>query len=198
MNTVRKHYDILIENGNNPVLDSKELSAYMDKYDGNTFINSLCLDMDKTVFEIGCGTGRIAKKIVNHCKKYVGIDISPKTIEVAKNYFKNYRNVFFINENFLEYDINQQFDIVCSTLTFMHIREKKKALNKVFNLLKSKGLFVLSIDKNQQNFIDTGYSKIKVYPDNPTSVCKILKSLGFINIQIREIELSFIIKAYRN
>lgn len=198
MNNVCKHYDLLIENGNDPVLDCKELADYMDKWDGKEFINLLNLDPSKTVLEIGCGTGRIAKKIISQCKKYVGIDISTKTVNVARNHFENFDNAFFVNEDFLEYKANQKYDVIYSTLTFMHIKEKEEALIRVFNLLKRKGKFVLSIDKNQQDFIDTGYSKIVIYPDNPTNICNILKILRFVKIKTTEIDNAYIITAQRS
>lgn len=87
MNEVAKHYDLLIENGNDPVLDSPALSQYMDKWDGQKFIKLLNVDKNKNILEIGCGTGRIAKKIIDYCKTYVGIDVSRKTIQVAKKAF---------------------------------------------------------------------------------------------------------------
>ena len=133
----------------------------MDKWDGKEFINLLNLDAYKTVLEIGCGTGRIAKKIIKQCKKYVGIDISSKTVDVARNHFKDFNNASFINEDFLKYKDTEKYDVIFSTLTFMHIKDKEKALINVFNLLKNNGIFVLSVDKNQQNFIDTGYSRIE-------------------------------------
>ena len=197
MDNISKHYDLLIENGNDPVLDCKELADYMDKWDGREFINLLNLDAYKMVLEIGCGTGRIAKKIIKQCKKYVGIDISSKTVDVAKNHFKDFNNAFFINEDFLKYKDTEKYDVIFSTLTFMHIKDKKKALNNVFNLLKNKGEFILSIDKNQQNFIDTGYSRIEVYPDNPTYISKTLTSLGFIKFKIKEIDNAYVITAQR-
>jgi len=198
MDNVSKHYDLLIENGNDPVLDCKALADYMDKWDGEDFINLLNLDNSKTVLEIGCGTGRIAKKIISQCKKYVGIDISKKTIDIARKHFESINNAIFINEDFLNYKVNQKYDVIYSTLTFMHFKEKEKALVNVFNLLKRNGKFVLSIDKSQQEFIDTGYSKIVIYPDNPTDICKILANLRFVGIVTKEIDNAYLITAQRS
>lgn len=195
MKDVSKHYDLLIENGNDPFLDGKELSEYMDKYDGKQFIDLLNLDKSKNVLEIGCGTGRITKKIVNNFSYYTGIDISKKTVFVAKEHFKNYDNIDFIHGDFINYDFNNTYDVIFSTLTFMHFKDKKKVLVKAFNLLNCNGTFVLSIDKNNQNFIDTGYSKIKVFPDNPEKISKILTTVGFYNLSIKETELAFLISA---
>ena len=198
MINVSRHYDLLIENGNDPVLDGKELSEYMNKWDGEEFISLLDLDVNKTVLEIGCSTGRIAKKIVDFCKTYIGIDVSQKTIDVAKNHFKNNNNARFFDGDFLNYDFYQKFDVICSTLTFMHIQNKEFALTKIFNLLKSDGgKVVLSIDKNQQTFIDTGYSKITIFPDTPEYICGILRQTGFNNIDVKEIEFAHIISAIK-
>ena len=78
MSKVARHYDLHIENGNDPVLDDETLSCYMDKWDGQTFIDLLALNKSKSVLEIGCGTGRIAKKLSTHPIVYTGVDISPK------------------------------------------------------------------------------------------------------------------------
>lgn len=197
MINVSRHYDLLIENGNDPVLDGKELSEYMNKWDGEEFIHLLDLDKNKTVLEIGCGTGRIAKKIVDLCKIYIGIDISQKTINVARNHFKNNTNARFVEGDFLNYDFTQMYDVICSTLTFMHIQDKEYALTKIFRLLKIGGKLVLSLDKNQQTFIDTGYSKIMVFPDTPNTICGLLRQIGFKNIDVKEIELSHIISGIK-
>ena len=37
-------------------------------------------------------------------------------------------------------------------------------------MLKNSGLFVLSIDKNQSEYIDMGDRKIKIYPDDPMEI----------------------------
>ena len=52
----------------------------------------------------------------------------------------------------------------------MHIKDKLPAIKKVASLLNDDGLFVLSIDKCQDEFIDMGTRKIKIYPDNLTDI----------------------------
>ncbi|MDE6111645.1 MAG: class I SAM-dependent methyltransferase, partial [Eubacterium sp.] len=62
MNDIAKHYDLLIEENNDPVHDPEPLRIYMDKWDGQKFIDNLELNKNKTVLEIGVGTGRLAIK----------------------------------------------------------------------------------------------------------------------------------------
>ena len=38
--TVKEHYDLLIDEGNDPVYDPMPLQEYMDKWDGQKFIDS--------------------------------------------------------------------------------------------------------------------------------------------------------------
>lgn len=45
------HYDMVIDEGNDPVYDPEELQAYMDKWDGAEFIEAMSLDKSKSVLE---------------------------------------------------------------------------------------------------------------------------------------------------
>ena len=67
MSQVIEHYNLLVEEGNDPIYDPKPLQDYMDKWDGQNFIDKLKLDKMKAVLEIGVGTGRLAVKVVPLC-----------------------------------------------------------------------------------------------------------------------------------
>ncbi len=189
------HYDTLIEQNNDPVHDTEPLKAYMDKWDGDSFIEKLYLKDNKKVLEIGVGTGRLAVKVAPLCKKFYGIDISPKTTQRAKENLAAYKNINLICGDFLEYNFEHSFDTVYSSLTFMHIEDKSKAVRKVFELLADGGVFVLSIDKNQDEFIDTGTSKIKIFPDTPENIISCLNKAGFHLSEQFETEFAYIFVA---
>lgn len=173
MKQVIKHYDKLIEEGNDPVSDSAPLREYMNKWDGPAFIEKMCLDESKTVLEIGVGTGRLAIKVVPNCKSFTGIDISPKTIVRAKENL-TFNNIKLICDDFLCYDFKETYDVIYSSLTFMHIEDKLFAISKVASILNNNGKFVLSIDKNQSDFIDYVTRKIRIYPDSPEEIRKLI------------------------
>jgi ubiquinone/menaquinone biosynthesis C-methylase UbiE len=174
--SITVHYDTLIDENNDPVRDIQIMREYMDKWDGQVFIDELQLSKDKSVLEIGVGTGRLAVKTVPQCGKFTGIDISPKTIYRAKENLTDLPSVMLICDDFMLHKFDEQFDVIYSSLTFMHISDKLTAINKVAGLLAPYGRFVLSIDKNQEEFIDAGFSKVKVYPDNPDEICGYLKA----------------------
>lgn len=175
---VRNHYDALIDEINDPARDLEPLKAYMDKWDGEAFIEALQLSPDKSVLEIGVGTGRLAVRVCNKCKDFTGIDISPKTVERAKENLRDYPNVRLIHGDFLSYSFNEAFDIIYSSLTFLHIKDKRSAIKKTADLLSPGGRFVLSIEKEQRTVLDFGTRKIELYPDTPEEIIALLIEAG--------------------
>ena len=91
------HYDLLISDGNDPVLDPPELQRYMDGWDGQLFIDLLGLDKKKSVLEIGCGTGRLARRIAPLVDFFCGIDISPRTVRIYPNTPENITEMLIKN-----------------------------------------------------------------------------------------------------
>lgn len=90
------HYDALIDENNDPVYDPAPLKAHMDKWDGEVFIEALLLSPDKSVLEIGVGTGRLAMRVCYKCRHFTGIDISPKTVQRAKANLQRFANTDLI------------------------------------------------------------------------------------------------------
>ena len=189
-NAVAKHYDILINEGNDPVHDPEPLKAYMDKWDGQVFIDKMQLSKDKNVLEIGVGTGRLAVRTAPLCNEFYGIDISPETIKGAQKNLEEYQNVNMLCDDFMTYDFNITFDVIYSSLTFMHIKDKQGSINKVRELLKNDGLFVLSTDKNQDKFIDIGSNKIEVYPDTQEEILQCINNSGLQFLEHYETEFA--------
>lgn len=168
--TVTEHYDSLIDKNNDPVQDTEPLKEYMNKWDGDGFIEALMLDKEKSVLEIGIGTGRIALKAAPLCGTFTGIDISPKTIERAKLNLAVYNNMQLICGDFMTHGFEKNFDVIYSSLAFMHFEDKHSLVSKISLLLSCGGRFVVSLDKNESDFIDMGEYKIKIYPDTPENI----------------------------
>lgn len=191
--SVAHHYDLLINKNNDPVHDPKPLQDYMDKWDGQAFIDKMELNKDKSVLEIGVGTGRLAVRAAPLCGEFYGVDISSKTIERAQENLSELKNVKLICEDFLSCEFGHHFDVIYSSLTFMHIKKKQEAINKVCALLKDGGKFVLSIDKNQDKLIDTGTSKITVFPDKPDEMKAYIANSGLLLVEQYETEFAHIL-----
>ena len=194
---VIRHYDLLIDENNDPVHDPKPLQDYMDKWDGQVFIDKMELNKDKSVLEIGVGTGRLAIRVAPLCGEFYGVDISPKTIERAKDNLAKLENVSLTCADFLSYEFGRTFDVVYSSLTFMHIEDKQRAVNKIAGLLNDAGRFVLSIDKNPSEFIDTGTRKIRIFPDTPVEMAECIRTAGLTILYQYDTEFATIFVAQK-
>ena len=192
------HYDLLIDEDNDPVHDPEPLREYMNKWDGDGFIERMELNAEKSVLEIGVGTGRLAVRVASLCGNFCGIDLSPKTIERGRENLASFNNVNLICGDFLSYEFVEKFDVIYSSLTFMHIADKQNALCKIATLLNTDGRLVVSIDKNPSECIDIGINRIAIYPDTPDAMAEYIKSAGLDLVEQYETEFGVIFVAVLN
>ena len=190
---IKSHYDLLIEENNDPFRDPPALRKHMESWDGQVFLDLLELDPSKTVLEIGVGTGRIAEKAAGCCRHLTGIDISPKTVERAKENLRHCQNITLICDDFTTHLFRETFDVVYSTLTMMHFQDKSLVIGKIGALLNDSGLICLSIDKNQSEWIDMGNRRIRIYPDTPQKIIAFTEQAGLKAKRVVEIENSHIV-----
>ena len=180
---VAAHYDALIDEGNDPVYDGEKLARYMDRWDGEVFIEKLCLGhaKSKDVFEIGVGTGRLAVRVAPLCRSFTGIDISSKTAKRADENLVNFAGITdakIICGDFLCYESDRKFDVIYSSLTFMHIEDKAAAIAKASDMLRPGGRFVLSASKSDELFLKCNGRTLSLYPDNLAKLLSIFRENG--------------------
>lgn len=87
--------------------------------------------------------------------------------------------------------------MIYSSLTFMHIEDKKRAVYIVADLLNNQGRFVLSIDKSPSEFIDAGTRKIKIYPDTADEMAGYIKAAGLTILEQYDTEFATIFVAQK-
>lgn len=177
--SAKEHYDLLIDAGDDPVHDPPQLREHMDKWDGAAFLALLQLAPDKSVLEIGVGTGRLALRVLRAgCARLVGCDLSAKTLARARENLSEYANIELVCGDFLDLDFGSTFDVVYSSLTFLHIRDKAAAIRKVCALLSEQGRFVVSLDKDRSTRLEYGDHAVQVYPDSVEEIAALLESSG--------------------
>ena len=109
------------------------------------------LKPDSKVLEIGCGVGTQTKLIAEFVTKgsIVSVDISPKSIEAAKDRLRDYSNIEFFVADIALYDINvgYKFDLIVLPDVIEHIPIKDHfIIFKKFNtLLKKEGVILINI-----------------------------------------------------
>ncbi len=190
---VKTHYDMLIGANNDPFRDPPALQEYMNSWDGPVFLDLMELDLSKTVLEIGVGTGRLAAKTAGTCRHLTGVDISPRTVERARENLRDFPNVSLICGDFMTCPFTETFDVVYSSLTMMHFENKRSVIGKVSSLLKDGGLFCLSIDKNRSEWIDMGNRRLRIYPDTPEEIAALVEQAGLKAGKTAETENAFLL-----
>lgn len=167
---VIRHYDLLVEEGNDPARDPSVLQAYMDQWDGAPFLENLALDPEKDLLEIGVGTGRLARRVCGRCRHFTGVDLSEKSVCRAAENLAAFQNVTLLQGDFLTLTLPGPFHCVYSSLTFLHIRDKGRAVCRAAGLLREGGRLVLSLDKSRGEVLDYGSRRLRVYPDCPAEI----------------------------
>ena len=100
----------------------------------------------KTILDIGCGMGQHAKQYSDMgAEAVLGIDISEKMLEYAKEHNKA-DNIAYRRMAMEDIDaINQQFDLVTSSLVFDYVEDFGGLMMKIRNLMKKDAEFVFSM-----------------------------------------------------
>lgn len=196
--SAQEHYDLLIQEGNDPVYDPPNLQAYMCKWDGPPFIDALALAPDSHVLEIGVGTGRLAKMVLKTgCGHFTGIDISPATIARAKENLAAWQSISLICGDFIEYPFTQTFDVIYASLTLFHFENKRAFMQKAAKLLP-KGRIVLSIPKVKEHAILFGSREVALYPDDLDVITSLAKEAGLTVCNTIDVEFAHILVAEKS
>ena len=108
------------------------------------------------IVDLGSSTGSILIELARRCKeevKFVGIDKSLAMVELAQKRAKAYEiDVDFVCEDIIKYDFSGA-DIILSNYTLQFIRPivRTDVVQKIYNSLKSGGLFICSEKVLMQN-----------------------------------------------
>ena len=175
--TAREHYDRLAESGHGRN-DPPFMQEYMARWDGPLFYGALGNLTGTDVLEVGIGVGRVARQILeNGCRHLTGLDISPKTLAAAKEELAGFANVELVLTDIAEFRREASYDLAYSVLTFMHVRDKPKALENIVASLRPGGRVVLSIDQPCDN-IDFGEWTVALSPWLPEQYVAALVRVG--------------------
>ncbi len=85
-------------------------------------LKQIGLKSTSNVLEIGCGIGTVSSLIIPYVKfgKFVGCDISPKSIELARN-FNSQTNASFVCTDMTDFESDVKFDFVVFPDVLEHI-----------------------------------------------------------------------------
>lgn len=96
--------------------------------------------------DLGCGTGLCGPLIADYKKHLVGIDLSPKMLELAKD--RGYDSLHKAElQAFLEKQREASFDVVLCVDTMVYLGVLDRTFAGVAHVLRPGGLFVASVEK---------------------------------------------------
>ncbi|CAN5644187.1 hypothetical protein BH23PAT2_BH23PAT2_03850 [soil metagenome] len=98
---------------------------------------------NSTVLDIGCSGGNFGQELIKQKNCIVdGIEINRDDIDIAR---KKLRNVYELNIELNEININQEYDVLFMGDVIEHLADPVNALRKLKKLLKPEGVLVFSI-----------------------------------------------------
>jgi ubiquinone/menaquinone biosynthesis C-methylase UbiE len=99
---------------------------------------------NKIIADVGCGTGRHWKKILeNEPKKLIGFDISGEMLKKLQQKFPQAETHGIINNKLPELQ-NESCDCIISTLTIAHIQNAEEAITEWNRVLKPGGGMIIT------------------------------------------------------
>ena len=101
-------------------------------------------EQPKTVLDVGCGTGYLTSLISQKTNICYGIDISKRSIDIAKSKYGN-KNTHFFLSSIKDFHSDLLFDCCVSNMVFMSDPEIEQSLKNIYANLKNDGLLYIMI-----------------------------------------------------
>lgn len=102
------------------------------------------------ILELACGTGNVTIPLAKKGYDVVGVDISEDMLMIAKNKsVENNLNIFFIQQNMIDLELEQKFDCVlsmCDGINYIiDMDDLLQVFQNVYDVLEDEGIFIFDI-----------------------------------------------------
>jgi predicted TPR repeat methyltransferase len=111
---------------------------------------------DLQVLDLGCGTGLVGQEIKDVCARLVGVDLSPKMLEVAAA--KSIYDELHCAEltAMMQSQASQSYDVIVAADVFIYIGNLSEVVKEVKRLLRPGGLFYFTAEALDQSVMNAG------------------------------------------
>lgn len=164
-------------------LDKKSTIETLSRYD---FDN---------VLELGCGTGKNTKWLLQKANKIIGLDFSQEMLHLAKAKITNSKVQFKKNDLTKSWEVENGFaDLITSSLTLEHIKNLDHIFKEANRTLKKDGLFFISelhpfkqYTGSQARYeTDEGLQKVDAYIHHISEYLTEAEKSNFTLLEIKE------------
>jgi len=105
--------------------------------------DSVGIEKEDVVLEIGCGVGRVGKVVAPLCRKWIGCDVASNMLALTAERLKDFSNVELVELS--GYDLSDiadaSVDVVYCTVVFMHLEswDRYNYILEAFRVLRPGG-----------------------------------------------------------
>jgi len=105
-----------------------------------------CPKKNPSILDIGAGTGLLSAMILEKFPRsdLTLLDISEKMLAVARERFREKKNVHYRTGDYSTIDLGGSYDIICSALSIHHLEspDKRKLFDRIYRALPPGGVFI--------------------------------------------------------
>ncbi len=141
---------------------------------------------DKTVIDIGCGTGSLTPLLRSlNAKRMVGIEPSVQNVTSARTH---YPDMEVINSTLDGVIVEGKFDVAVCVMVFEHIEDTKSAFAKIHTFLRPNGtLYLIVANRDYYLAPRFGYDIRATEVGDDTTVVRITRPTGTICDLVRPV-----------
>lgn len=153
---------------------------YWNSFEKQNLIPYIKSAKGKKVLDAGAGTGRLSVKLTNVGADVTALDISPEMLAVLQSKNSNIKTIEGDLEN-MPFE-NEEFDMVFSSLTLVHLKKIELFLDECYRVLKDDGKLILINVHYRKPMIlkdEKGRYIIKCYNHFPRHVREVAEELAF-------------------
>lgn len=99
-----------------------------------------------SILDAGCGTGDLTKEISDGPRTLTGVDISPKSIEIAKG-SNSSKNILYVNDSIEKFCNSTEdcFDVCVANMLFMDTPDYVECIKSIKGCLSENGVLIFTI-----------------------------------------------------
>ena len=154
------------------------------------------LQEEDTVLEIGCGTGILTLALADTVKKVTAVDTSAQMLAAAweKAEAEGKDNIEFRQGTFDTLPAEKEsYDAIAAYNVLLYLKDRDKALDKIYDLLKPGGIFLSATDCLGRNFSQEAIEKFVksrtgripyVAFETPVGLMRRIQRHGFLVLEI--------------
>lgn len=145
------------------------------------------------LLDLACGVGYGTRFLVDHCpgvSRAVGVDISQECIDYAKERYDHPRITFVCSDAY-DFEPPTAFDTIVSLETLEHVKDPKRLILKLSQVLRVEGVFVASVpvtpsvDANPYHVTDFTENTFRdMFPDHYDEIDHLVQRQEFSPISL--------------